>query len=456
VAATDTDIARIQATGDTKERFRRLTTKIGRVACVLAILLASGDLWPTVTVGFTFRFSQLCIFIAIILLPSVLRERRFHLFPGWRWITAFLVWIVITLPISLFIPRSVGYAFWAWMDVFILFVFPQYFVTEADAWRLIRLYMISFLTFAIFGLVQFVLGMLGLSLLIIEWWVPGRLPRVNALSYEPSYYATYMVAGWVFAAYLLEKKATLPSRSLQKATLYTSSVALFLCTSRIGWVMVALWFLFRGSLAAARVVARGTIRKSHLAYFLAFCLMIGALFQVSEQLAGTARAVATQLSFLVEGLGIFGASSHSADQRTDDFTSTVDAFTAHPLTGTGIGAVSVHVASLHDVAVNSVADAKRNEGISIFAELAASTGIVGSLLVICFAGAVTIQLKNTKKIVAPANRTALEGLAWSVIWLLLALQLNQNFLRVYIFTDLAVLICCIISFRHSVTNPQPS
>src|SRR5260221_5100998 len=130
----------IDTRSDANERFQRLTSKVGRLACVTALLFASGDLWPTLSVGFNFRFSQLCIFVAMILLPSVLRERRFSLFPGWKWITGFLVWIVITLPMSLYVARSVGYIFWAWMDVLILFIFPQYFASEEEVWGLVRFY----------------------------------------------------------------------------------------------------------------------------------------------------------------------------------------------------------------------------------------------------------------------------------------------------------------------------
>ncbi len=441
----------IDTRGDASERFQRLTAKIGRLACVMAMLFASGDLWPTLSVGFTFRFSQLCIFVAVILLPSVLRERRFSLFPGWKWITGFLVWIVITLPMSLFVPRSVGYVFWAWMDVLILFIFPQYFASEEEVWGLIRFYLISFLALAIFGVLQFALGVLGVDLLVIEWWIRGRLPRVNGLSYEPSYYATYLLAGWVFSAYLIEKKATLPARSLQKATLAATSVALILCTSRIGWILVVLWCLFRGSAAVARVlVNKGTFRKRNLAYLLSCCIVMGVVVELSKPLAASVSAVASNLTFLIEGLGVPGYSSHSADERSESFGSTWNAFVVHPLIGTGVGAVSVHVASLKGSAVNSLADAKSNEGMSIFVELAGSTGTIGVLLIVFFAGSVAIQYKYVKKVVAARNRTVIEGLAWSVIWLLLALQLNSNFLRIYIFIDLAVLICCLMSFRRSV------
>jgi hypothetical protein len=440
----------IDTRGDANERFQRLTSKIGRLACVMAVLFASGDLWPTLSVGFNFRFSQLCIFVAVILLPSVLRERRFSLFPGWKWITGFLVWIVITLPMSLFVPRSVGYIFWSWMDVLILFIFPQYFASEEEVWGLVRFYLISFLALAIFGVLQFALGVLGVDLLVIEWWIRGRLPRVNGLSYEPSYYATYLLAGWVFSAYLIEKRATLPARSLQKATLAATSVALILCTSRIGWILVTLWCLFRGFVAVARILVKGAFRKRNLAYLLSCSIAMGVAVEVSKPLSASLSDAASNLSFLIEGLGILGSSSHSADDRSESFGSTWNAFVVHPLIGTGVGAVSVHVGSLKGSAVNSLADAKINEGMSIFVELAASTGTIGVLLIIFFAGSVAIQYKYVKKLVPARNRTVLEGLAWSVIWLLLALQLNSNFLRIYIFIDLAVLICCLMSFRHSV------
>ena len=65
-------------------------------------------------------------------------------------------------------------------------------------------------------MIQFALPVLGLGApLVKQWWIPGFLPRVNGFSYEPSYLATYLLIGFVFASSLRRaRSALLSSKSL--------------------------------------------------------------------------------------------------------------------------------------------------------------------------------------------------------------------------------------------------
>ena len=112
--------------------------------------------------------------------------------------------------------------------------------------------------------------------------------------------------------------------------------------------------------------------------------------------------------------------------------------------GSGIGALPVEIAARTDTGVFDLEEAKQYEGMSIFVELLASTGIVGGILTAGFAVSLARDYRRVRMRSEPWQRTLLSAQAWGLVWMLLMLQFNQNFLRIYLFVDLAVLICSLV------------
>jgi len=54
----------------------------------------------------------------------------------------------------------------------------------------------------IIGLVQWILQFFGILFYLTQY---NSMHRINGFSYEPSYYASYMLIGWIIYAYLYEK-----------------------------------------------------------------------------------------------------------------------------------------------------------------------------------------------------------------------------------------------------------
>ena len=138
----------------------------------------------------------------------------------------------------------------------------------------------------------------------------------------------------------------------------------------------------------------------------------------------------------------------AAKIRASDLRETWDAFLAHPLIGTGIGAVPAEIAADRLRPLRKLEEAKPNEGMSIFVELLASTGLVGLALLTGFAVSVVRACKRIQPLLPPWRSRLLRGMEWSLIWVLLALQFSQNILRIWLFVDLAVLICCLTASRQ--------
>jgi len=388
--------------------------------------------------------------LALVLLPVAIGA-NLRLFHGWQFLCLFILWITICLPFSLYLERSLGYVFWTITDVLAIFIFVQFFKTESEFLKLIRYFLFSFTALAAFGLIQFVLGTVGVDVLVAQWWIPGVLPRINGLSYEPSYYSTYLLPGWIFAVYMLEKGATTPHRRQLWICAAMTTVVLFLCTSRMGWLMMFLWAISRTLGFAYRIGIKRAVRWRTVFTL----LFIPAVFAVAVTWAtASSRDLLGYLdnfSFLAGGLGLSGGSAHSSEGRTTDFGLTWQTFLNYPLLGTGIGAVPVDIASQRGSTVVSLESAKDNEAMSVFIEILASTGLIGGVLLTAFAVSVTNQCRIKKREFDLWRRLILRGLCWSILWLLIILQFNQNFLRIYVFLDIAVLICCLTASGSSAT-----
>lgn len=426
-----------------------------QICCFMALLFASADVWPKLSLGFTFRLSQLFIYLCIPLLIPTLRHAGIRSFPGSMWCLAWLLWTCVTLPFSLFLLRSVGYAFWLASNLLIFFAFTQSFRSSEEASRLLDWLLWSFLLLAIFGILQLIGALVGIDVLVSEWWVKDKIPRVNGLSYEPSYYATYLITGWVMSTYFLEMRVSGVSRRLVRATAWCTTIALFLCTSRLGWGLMCAWLLLRGSVrfvrfllgihVSFRILRRNILISLLLPIFLALLPVVAPdRFEILRDDA----------IFFVGGIGLFGTSGQSAEDRENGLQQTFNAFVEHPVAGAGLGAVSVEIAAQNHSAVETLEDAKQNEGMSIFIELLASVGLVGFGIVLGFYFDLLLKYWRVYAAASADLRLQLRGLSWGIAWILLALQFNQNFLRIYLWMDIAVLVTIVAAhLRSTATSP---
>lgn len=426
----------------------------GGLLCFLTILFASGDLWPVVRIGFTFRFSQLCIVLAALLIFAGGTGFRVRLFPGWYWLACFLIWILGSMPFSQYLERSVGYVAWVFQDAMIIFVFVQFFNTKILIEKLLRYWLSGFVAISIFGVVQFLLGVAGHDLFVSQWWFRGVLPRVNGLSYEPSYYATYLLPGWVTCAYLIENRASILSRRLTKFCILVITLALFLSSSRMGWMMMLIWFVWRLCVWAWRLARCGRVERSSVYWLTAAMCVASFVLVFAIERWGQVVDAASGLQFLVNGLGVAGTAAHSSDERLSVMALTFRAFTNHPLVGTGIGALPVEIARLQGAGVPSLDAAKEYEGMSIFVELLASTGVVGGFLMLGFFASLWRAVSRALLVADREYVLLIKGVSYGVFWLMLILQFNQNFLRIYLFVDLAVLICLVICAKRNTVVRQ--
>ena len=235
--STHSQGAGLSATGGEEQVSAWLWRYLVLLAFAVIFISSSFDLALNLVIGgYSFRlFYFIVILLALPMLVQLARGRpvRVHLV-GFSW---FMLWFfVLTLFVgntSLF-TRNLGYMLWLVLSYTVVVTMSYYVREGVDFRRLFYLYLLSFNVMALFGLLQFALALVGIDLFVAQWWIVGKLPRINGLSYEPSYYATYMIIGWAiyFFLYVQDVKRTHHLHTLFWLAVITA--VLVLCSSRMG------------------------------------------------------------------------------------------------------------------------------------------------------------------------------------------------------------------------------
>jgi hypothetical protein len=402
------------------------------ILAYLGILTSSFDIFLVLDIGFSLRACVL-LFIPLIWYSFSLSliNRKAVLPVGFIYLS---LWAIINFLFSFntnLLSRSFVYSTLLFFSCALVFSFAQFFRNLNTFLQLIRFYIVSFSILSILGIVQFVLPVLGLPALFIEqWWIPGLIARVNAFSYEPSYYATYLLAGWGMLTYLNHQKEYLFSPRLQKFFYLTISLALFLSSSRISLVIMILWYshyLLKLMLSLFTLKIKIKDITNGLIFLVVCGLIITYLF------------LDTRYSFLLQGTGINSTATHSVSIRGKDFFDTLSIFLNSPVIGYSLGGVAVAIGNLRGVYVNSNEIAQSNEGLNIFAEALAATGIIGFVILITYFSRfflVFTKISRTKKSIFEQVYIALfVGFLLEIF----AMQFNQNILRVYFWVHISIL-----------------
>jgi len=415
----------------------------------VSVATVSFDIFLVVNIGFNFRISQL-VLIPVMLYVALTRLTSKHtVVPvGFCYLLVWSTFILLFVPNTSLPVRSAGYVFWLLFNIATIFIFVQLFRTAQRINQLIRYYIYSFSFVATFGLAQFILPLFGLEAPLVEqWWIPGMLARINGFSYEPSYFATYLTIGWVMVASLHKDKATIiAKRSLFNIYLLLT-VAMILSSSRMGWLVMILWYLQFPVQFLFKLFCSGIDRR--LLGKTLLLIVICVICYIFVSVVGI-----DAIKFLIEGLGILGGSSHSSSTRINELLDTLTVFAESPFIGYSLGGVSSAIGALRGVHITDLETAKGHEGMNVFAEVLAASGIIGGLVFAAYVALLFyLPIKFVRKSADSVFRPLVKALVISLGFELLILQFNQNILRPYLWMHIAVL-CCTYAVAQSYHKSQ--
>lgn len=439
-----------------------LSSSLQKAALALAVLIvltSSFDIFLTVNAGGNYRFCQVVtpplVFLAVVKSGWGLKVPTLGLVPLSIWLAVQTIFI----PVASFWPKSLGYCFWLFLNICLMFAFVQLFSRDWPVLlKLVQWYLYSFALVAAFGIVQFLLPLLGLpGLLVTQWWIQGVLPRVNGFSYEPSYFATYLLIGFVFVSSLRTAKAPLLSARAMLLIYALTAIGIIVSSSRMG-IIFLLVDVFLSQIRPLRSII-GDVLKSRIApsklralvpSLLLTTFLVGIL---GTTIVALESRPALMLLFL-NGTGIDDTAAHSVIERADSLEETIAVFLAHPIIGRSLGGVSSAIADREGESVHTFEDSKNFEGMSVFAEVLAASGIIGVVPFVCFLVVTIWKPSALARRSGQLYSALLVAAVRSLVFAWAILQFNQNVLRPYLWVHLAILATIYAAARDSSASSR--
>ncbi len=421
---------------------------------------SSFDLFLIVQAGGTFRFCQILIPILLALAVIRIGGRRITATLGLLPLTVWLLFMVLFIPVADFWLKSLAYCLWLALNLALMFSFVQLFGDSLLNIRaLIRWYAYSFGVIAAFGILQLCLSLLGYeSPFITQWWITGQLPRVNGFSYEPSYFATYLLIGFVFVRALKNAGSRVLSSKSLVALSWLTGIGILLSSSRMGILFFCadlVLYQMRPWTSFLKAAARRRVPYDTIRALLPSALLMAAIGGSITLVGVWIRSNPLVLLMFLNGTGISDTAAHSVIQREDAFSETLAVFVNHPLIGQSLGGVSGAIAAMHGATVQSFEDSKPFEGMSIFAEALAASGVIGVLPFIWFLIVTVRSPLRAAAVALEPYASLLRALVRSTLFTWAILQFNQNILRPYVWVHLAVLAtvyACAVRFSNASTS----
>ena len=439
-----------------------LSLPLRRVSLVLAVLIlltTSFDIFLVINAGGNFRFCQivsvLLLCLGVIKIINGTRTRMLASSPLCIW----FLFQILFIPATAFWPKSAGYCLWLALNLGLIYSFVQLFSADLHALRtILRWYLYSFGIIAAFGMIQFALPLLGFPAIFVkQWWIAGSLPRVNGFSYEPSYFASYLLIGFVFAGSLRRAHSNLlPARMLLGIYCLTAT-GIVISSSRMGIVFLLVdvflsqvkpWLSFISDFRRFRVSSH-KVKPLFPSLISLACLsvLLGAG-------AAALRDNPSVMLMLLNGTGVSDTAAHSVIQREDSLEETITVFLEHPLVGRSLGGISSAIADREGETIHSFEDSKEFEGMSVFAEILAASGVIGFIPFVWFlVDTVRRPLKLAYQ-VNPFYSSLLRALVRSLVFAWAILQFNQNVLRPYLWAHLAILLSVYAAAQKSIGSGQ--
>lgn len=410
----------------------------------LGILTVSFDVFLVFNLGANFRISQLFFLLTILVVfLKLLRTARISSFLGAPALLLWCIFILAFIPNTVFISRNIQYGAWLVFNILVIISIVNYFNSETKVTKLIKFYLYSFVFVSIFGLLQFLLPLLGIQPpLVTQWWIGGSLARINGFSYEPSYYATYMIMGWTLCLHLLQSKSLFISRKKLTSIFLIISVSLLLSSSRMGILVMVLMLSFYGIYFLHRIL-QGKFNKTLGKFFISslVVLLIFIVFFIINY---------DYVSFLLSGTGIGGGASHSKDERLERAYEVFQIFMNSPIIGYSLGGIAPAIGGLHGVTATTWETAKNYEGMMVFLEVLAASGIIGFASFISYIFILFIKPIKLLKIIDFEKRKIMIALLLSFLAEVIILQFNQTILRPYFWLHIAILSAYYNAIKQSV------
>lgn len=345
--------------------------------------------------------------------------------------------------------RSLGYLGIYLFNFAVYFFLPFQIMQKIDLQRFFRIYWSSFVVVGLYALSQILLSIIGIYDPLALQRV-GRFARGQAWTYEPSYYALYMIPYVMFynAKALFREKIGYPFK--RRFKLFCQNMLITISTSTgliISYPVFFLTTLLKMTNPLHRVAKR-EMKKALLAF-------MGTLFALTALFYEV--VIHSFFKFFY-----FGFLNHFSFQaRWDGIIASCETFFRHPLLGAGLGGVSAEKfreLSVYDDKIETLIEFEGYDPTNCFTEVLASLGVVG-LLAFIYLGLVfyrSFQDVMKDAAIDSESKKVATALFISLVVMIIALQMNQGLFRPYVWIHAAVVYGYFQRIKTSSFSSEPS
>ena len=413
----------------------------------LIFLSSSFDIFFNINIGgFNIRTCYLASMVFAFLYFLAYKDSFRFKFIGFIFLVVWFIFPVAFVFHTQFLNRNIGYIFWMifnFITCYSIFKFSNLVSTD----KLIKYYLISFLVIAFVGFMQFFLSLFGLHVLITMWWRENIIPRINGLSYEPSYFATYLMMGFVFLYYCWRRNIYFFNKRFQTMMLITLVMAIFLSTSRMGILVMLAIILY--DFFKMLIVSFFTLKISRLNLLISVSLLV-TIFGVIFYIANDSLLRHQYLA----GTGLEATAGHSTENRLKQMTDVYKVFEISPVYGYSLGGIAPAIARYYGSNTSDAKKVKEFEGLNIFLEVLAASGIFGFVFFASWLFLFYRSCFNLSKILKYNDfyreSIILEALIFALSVEFLLLLFSQNILRPYLWIIIGMLNALYFKFKSQL------
>ncbi|MBN1299530.1 MAG: O-antigen ligase family protein [Actinobacteria bacterium] len=437
------------------EKINKYSNYLFRLFLLLIILFISSDIFLVVEVSdATIRFSYIVfsiLFILWIIYCSFLRD--FSIPKDKSYLPLFLFCFVsfISSLNSIFALKSLIYSLWTIFSALTI-VFLVWFLRHNKLRNLdwiLKIYFYSFFAISVFGLYQVLLPFLieERTPFVRQWWDRYTVARINGLSFEPSFFATYLLMGcFIWFILWLRNNDSVKYKSI---ILITISLVIVLSSSRLGWIGIVMIIAYGLYEFAGHYIVSRKFPVQHMKFFITFSIIvlvgiIAFLVVITNQ---------ETFKFLFKGTGLLGTTEFTFSMRNDRTMETFKVFLDKPsniIIGAGPGGVGAYINRNPESFINLWSTEPNN----ITAEILASVGIIGFGIFVWFIAGIFKRLwalyKNNYMV--KRYRTICLALFCGLAIELIILQFNQNYLRPYLWLHIGICIAAANVLENFLKN----
>lgn len=447
------------------EKINKYSNYLYKILLLLIIVFISSDIFLTIDIsGATIRFSYilfLILFILWIIYISVIRKYTVPLDSAYLPLALFCFISCVSSINSVFPVKSLIYALWtvfyAITIIFLIWFSRNNRLANID-W-LLKVYFYSYLVISIFGFYQILLPFIigEKTPLVMQWWQEYSLARINVFSYEPSYFATYMLMG-CFIWFILWIRNN-DFINYKGVTVIVTGLVIFLSSSRIGWIGI----IMIAAYGIIELIGYYSVNKKFTRQNAKFFVSVIVALLFAATLLLIIINNPERFDFLFRGTGLFDTADYSYSMRNDRALQTFKVFWDKPVNiifGVGPGGVGAYMVNNPEkfrIVVEGFEKIWETEPSNITAELFASVGVVGFVF---FAWFLIIIFKRLWKLyknnsLVKKYRTICLAMFWGLIIELVILQFNQNYLRPYLWLHIGISIALLNTLEYFLRNKDP-